>query len=211
MTTYISNEFYNKLNEDEKFLVDEVVRYEAGQGNLIKFMDGSEIWQHFAWGDAILSKQQYEGSIPLPSVEDLCIYTYQEVHNQKISKQNFDLLEEQNILCTQDPTAYRAKAYNMRRREEVGAVAYINEKDECLFSYVANTGKIYEQKIALDQLNEKVKELAETVNVEVKTIEKDQKERTSFSDIISKVKEKFSTMLNNFGKSEERDNTIQKS
>lgn len=103
MSTYISKQFYNNLNETEKYLVDEVVRSEAKKGNLIKFRDESEI-RFFTWGDAILSDTRYEGSIPLFSVKDLCVYTYREVHHK--DEQTFELFGEQNIKLTGDPTIY---------------------------------------------------------------------------------------------------------
>lgn len=43
MATYISNEFYENLSENKKYIVEEVVKSEAQQGNLIKFKNESEL------------------------------------------------------------------------------------------------------------------------------------------------------------------------
>lgn len=195
MSTYISNQFYDNLNETEKYLVDEVVKSEAKKGNLIKFRDESEI-SFFTWGDAILSDIRYEGSIPLFSVKDLCVYTYREVHHE--DEQTFELFGEQNIKLTGDPTIYWTEALSMINNGETGAVAYINEETkEGVFSYISSAfnrtfGRRYEEKTSLEGLNERVEQLAKTVNIEIEQVEK---EPSKVSKTIEKFKNKINEMM----------------
>lgn len=195
MSTYISKQFYNNLDETEKYLVDEVVRSEAKNGNLIKFRDESEI-RFFTWGDAILSDTRYEGSIPLFSVKDLCVYTYREVHHK--DEQTFELFGEQNIKLTGDPTIYWTEVLSMINKGETGAVAYINkETKEGVFSYISDAfsrtfGRRHEEKTTLNELNAKVEELAKTVNVEIKTVEK---EPSKISKTIENFKNRIAKIM----------------
>lgn len=195
MSTYISKQFYNNLNETEKYLVDEVVKSEAKKGNLIKFRDESEI-RFFTWGDAILSDTRYEGSIPLFSVKDLCVYTYREVHHK--DEQTFELFGEQNIKLTGDPTIYWTEVLSMINKGETGAVAYINEETkEGVFSYISDAfnrtfGRRYEEKTSLNELNAKVEELVKTVNTEIKTVEK---EPSKISKAIENFKNRIAKIM----------------
>lgn len=195
--TYIDRDWYEGQDNDKKYLINEIIRSEAEQGNLIVLKDRDELL-YSNWGDAVVTNRQFEGMINLPTIDDLCRYTYRQFHGKNINEQTFEILGDQSIKCTQDPTAYRMEAYTMRRREEVGATAYINkDTNECTVSYIANTGIWYEQKTTLDKMNELVNEIARTANVEVKVPEKvEQEERKSgFKELIENVKEKFNKTI----------------